>query len=118
VSRPKLCYELGKPWLRNSICNSNAESPPVAAGEFLRRALCLLCRREDSSGVVQEGLSRACEAGPPRRSVEQLNANFALEISNCTGERRLLNTELQCGPRIVQVVGNGQKVANLAKFHD
>jgi hypothetical protein len=117
MGRPKLRYELGKPGLRNGICNSNAEAPPVAAGEFHRRALPLLCRCEESSRLVQQGLSRACEAGPPRCSVEPLNANFALEISNCAGERRLLNTERMCGPRIVQVVGYGQKVANLAKFH-
>lgn len=50
-------------------------------------------------------------------AVQELGAQFLFKLAQLLGQGGLCNMQYQCGPRQRSVVDDGNKIAQLAKFH-
>lgn len=70
-------------------------------------------RIEGSVGLPKKNFTGGGKSDAPAVSVEQLDAEPPLQLLDRARERRLCDPEPSCSPSVMQLLGNGDKVAKL-----
>jgi hypothetical protein len=89
----------------------------LAAAGAARRAHGALRVREHPAHLVEERMPRGGELDAAVRAMEQVDAELAFELSDLLAERRLRHVQARRGAAEVQLLRDGQEVAEVAELH-
>ena len=67
--------------------------------------------------LLAEDPARLRQLRSVRNAVEQLDADFALQIADLLGKRGLADAQMLSGAGEVALLGHGQEIADMPKFH-
>src|SRR5690242_13149887 len=77
----------------------------------------MLGLRQDHARLANEHLARPGELDLSLRALEQLHAQFALELTNLLAQGRLADVQAFGGPSEMQRVSDGDHVPEMAELH-
>ena len=116
-----LAERLDEPRERLEHGDGPGEGDPDLAGLAPGRAPDLVARvvelREDRAGLLQEEAPRLREPDAPPVPFEQRRAQLVLDRLDLLAERRLAHVQAARGPAEVELLGDGDEVAQLADVH-
>ena len=92
----------------------NSPTSPLLA----RRAVATACsgERQYLARIVEEKFA-GFGADPALQALQQLRADFLFQGLDLLTERRLADMRSDCGAREMQLLGNCDKVTQMAQFH-
>src|SRR5439155_24869469 len=96
----------------------NTQSAHLAAGGSLCEALGFTSPAQDFLNLAQESSSGGSELDAAFVAKQQFDPEFVFQIKDGLADRGLGNVEAAGCFAVVQVLGNGGKVTEVAKFHD
>src|SRR5207249_8840379 len=97
---------------------TNTQSAHLAAGGSLCEALGFTSPAQDFLNLAQESSSGGSELDAAFVAKQQFDTEFVFQIQDGLADRGLGNVEAAGCFAVVQVLGNGGKVTEVAKFHD
>ncbi len=70
------------------------------------------------AGLIEKNAPRLGQRDPAAAAFEQAHAQQVLQRTDLLAERRLRHAEILCRAPEMQLVGDGDEIAQMAKFHD
>jgi hypothetical protein len=93
------------------------EPPDFAASRALRHALRTLRLRQDLAGVSEERTARGRQLDAALRPVEEHDSELLLELADLLAQRRLRDPHPRGRAAEVQLLRDGDEVAEVAELH-
>ena len=100
-----------------SVAESDRKTADLSVPALRAVATALSVSWRIAARLLEKSLARLRQRDEMSRSVEEIDAQLALEVLNLMGQRGLRDVELLRGSPEVELIGDRNEVAQVPKFH-